>query len=88
MRIGKKEKENSWVYRGKCRNCGFICDWFVRKGKPEDWVRFAKNTKEIFFCGYTDHCDGCHRYSVWDLLLISESPSLTGEEGNTNARQS
>lgn len=71
MMLEALSDENYWQYRGKCRNCGFVCEWCVQRRENYTWFKFKEYVTTQYFPCFFSMCEHCRELAVFDLMAIS-----------------
>lgn len=65
-------EDQYWHYHARCRNCSERMSWVVAKTTP--WASFYRITMEHHGVPFTEHCEFCKEFSIFDLTHMSPDP--------------
>ncbi len=64
------DKKN-YRYAGRCRQCGFYCEWLHGPKEFTDYRGFYNSIVENMFPAFLKYCENCSNEAVFDLTAFT-----------------
>jgi hypothetical protein len=63
--------EKNYKYAGRCRQCGFYCEWIGGHKKTTDYQGFYERIRDNYFPSFLADCENCDNEAVFDLTALT-----------------